>query len=132
MGLVASQARLLMLTSRMSDLEFMMQQISQQRIMLTNAANTIAMQQIQGMNLAQNASNPLVNPAANAQQAQQAQADAYNRMVNYKLEMIHNIDKNLETQLQQYTTQHKAAETEVESVKKIIDKNIEMTFKYVS
>ncbi|OGH99395.1 MAG: hypothetical protein A2287_04595 [Candidatus Melainabacteria bacterium RIFOXYA12_FULL_32_12] len=95
MGLVASQARLLMLTAYKSDLEFKMEQISQKRLLL--AATAI---------------NVMYN--------QDAQA------------VLQNLDKQLELQMKIYETQHKAVSTEFDSVSKIIDKNIEKSFKYVA
>ena len=41
-------------------------------------------------------------------------------------------DKRMELELKNVDTQHKAIETEVESVKKVIDKNIEVSFKAFS
>lgn len=95
MGLVASQARLLMLTAYKSDLEFKMQQISQRRMQLAAAATNI-----------------IYNEAAQAQ--------------------VQSLDKQLEMQMKIYETQHKAVSTEHDSVVKIIDKNIEKSFKYVA
>ena len=95
MGLVASQARLLMLTAYKSDLEFKMQQISQRRMQLAAAAT-----------------QAIYNEPAQAQ--------------------LQSLDKQLEMQLKIYETQQKAVTTEYESVMKIIDKNIQMSFKYVS
>lgn len=93
MGLVAGQARLLMLTAYKSDLEFQMQQICQKRLMLS----------------------------ANAQMA----------MTNEGLQkQLQQMDKSLELMQKQIETQHKAVETEYDSAKKVVDKNIEMSFKY--
>jgi len=94
MGLVASQARLLMLTAYKSDLELKMQQICQRRMIL----------------------------AAYATQAM------YNEEAQVQLQSL---DKQLEMQLKIYETQHKAVTTEYESVQKIIEKNIQMSFKYM-
>lgn len=41
-------------------------------------------------------------------------------------------DKRMELEMKNIETQHKAVETEFESVKKIVDKNIEMSFKAFS
>ncbi|MEI7474606.1 MAG: hypothetical protein WCK67_07480 [bacterium] len=41
-------------------------------------------------------------------------------------------DKQMELELKNVETMHKAVETETESVKKVVDKNIEMTFKAFS
>ncbi len=45
---------------------------------------------------------------------------------------VQRLDKQLEIKLNQVETQHKAVETEVESVDKIISNNIESSFKYFS
>lgn len=45
---------------------------------------------------------------------------------------VQRLDKQLELKLNQVETQHKAVETEVESVDKIISNNIEGSFKYFS
>ena len=46
-----------------------------------------------------------------------------------KVEKLERIDKKFDTQIQQLSTEQKAIETEMDSVKKVIDKNIEETFK---
>ena len=45
------------------------------------------------------------------------------------VEKLERIDKKFDTQIQQLSTEQKAIETEMDSVKKVIDKNIEETFK---
>jgi len=46
--------------------------------------------------------------------------------------VLSNQDKQLDLELQQIQTKHKAIETEYDSVKKVIDKNIEKSFKIFS
>lgn len=46
--------------------------------------------------------------------------------------ILSNQDKRLDLELQQIQTQHKAIETEYDSVKKVIEKNIDVTFKIFS
>lgn len=48
------------------------------------------------------------------------------------LARVQRLDKQLELKLNQVETQHKAVETEIESVDKIIQNNIESSFKYFS
>lgn len=48
------------------------------------------------------------------------------------LSRVQRLDKQLEIKLNQVETQHKAIETEVESVDKVISNNIEGSFKYFS
>lgn len=73
---------------------------------------------------------------------EQAYKDAYNEYeyqkslyeqemnnINSKISIIQDQDKKLELKLQDLDTQQEALNTEMESVKKVIDKNIEQTFK---
>lgn len=60
------------------------------------------------------------------------QTDLYNKAiedVNSKLAILQAQDKNLETQLKQLDTEQEAIQTETDAVKKVIDKNIESSFK---
>ena len=49
-----------------------------------------------------------------------------------KVESLERIDKRFDMQIQQLSTEQQAIETEMDSVKKVIDKNIEETFKIFS
>jgi hypothetical protein len=49
--------------------------------------------------------------------------------INAKTEVLQQQDKTLELKLRQLDTDNKALSTEMDAVKKVIDKNIEMTFK---
>ena len=49
--------------------------------------------------------------------------------INAKTEVIQAQDRTLELRLKQLDTEQEALQTEMESVKKVIDKNIEQTFK---
>jgi len=63
--------------------------------------------------------------------------DAYDKMddaaaenkYNAEKEKFQNYDKRLELKLKQLDSEHKAIETEMESVQKVIQKNVESTFK---
>jgi hypothetical protein len=46
-----------------------------------------------------------------------------------RINAIQSLDKGLELQLRRVDTQQQAVQTELDSVKKVIDKNIELTFK---
>lgn len=59
---------------------------------------------------------------------QQEYEKAYND-INSKIESIHEKDQVLELQLRQLDTEQETIITELESVKKVIDKNIENVFK---
>jgi capsule polysaccharide export protein KpsE/RkpR len=105
-GLAASQARYLTLTARQSDLEFQGQMINQARMSLADTTGDL---------YTITANLDPESPAAIAIQA--------------RLAGIQTIDKALELQLRRVDTQRQAVMTEVDSVKKVIDKNIDQTFK---
>lgn len=108
MGFAASQARLLMLTARKSDLELQMQFITQAKMGLANMMNALVPT---NANLEPGKNNPELEQKQLAMMGVQAQ------------------DKVLELQLKRIESQHQAVGTEIESVQKIIQKNIESTFK---
>jgi hypothetical protein len=105
-GLAASQARLLTLTARKSDLELEGQLINQARMYL---ANTIGALFTISTNLEPE------SPVAIAIQA--------------RVVAVQSLDKALEMNLQRVNTQRQAVLTEFEAVQKVIQKNIEMSFK---
>lgn len=49
--------------------------------------------------------------------------------INARTEIIQNQDRTLELRLKQLDTEQEALQTEMDAVKKVIDKNVEMTFK---
>ena len=106
MGLAASQARLLSLVARKSDLEYQLQQINQARMLLANIVNRLAQR--------------LANVANGAPPDQAAE---------WQLFSIQQKDKMLELQAQRVNTQHEAVQTEVGAVQKVIQRNIQMSFK---
>ncbi len=106
MGLAASQSRYLVLTSRKNDLELSGQQINQSRLELANIQNDLF-----------NTSTNLNPESAQAIQIQ------------LRINAIQSLDKGLELQLRRVDTQQQAVQTELDAVKKVIDKNIELTFK---
>lgn len=106
MGFAASQARLLILTARKSDLELQGQFINQQRMFLANITQ----------NLFMTASN--LEPESN----EMAQ-------INLRIQALQSLDKALEIQLKRVDTQQEAVQTEIEAVQKVIEKNIASTYK---
>lgn len=106
MGLAASQGRLLMLTARKSDLEFQLQIIQQARMAIANMMNALL-------------------PAGASLEPESGQMQA----MQMRMAQIQQKDKILEMQANRIDTQHKAVQTEIDSVKKVIDKNIESSFK---
>jgi len=111
MGLAASQGRFLSLTARKSDIEFKGQQLNQERTI--NAHN---MEQLVNQMTALSTDGLIIDP------------NVYNS-INAQVELKHSIDRNLELDLKNVDTQHNEVQTEMDAVKKVIDKNIDMTFK---
>ncbi len=109
MGLAASQARLMMLTARKSDLELQLQFINQARLQLANMVSGLFQ-----------ASTNLEPGAPDANRIQAGTA------------AIQSQDKALELQANRINTQHEAVQTEVESVRKVIQRNIQSSFKLMS
>ena len=113
MGLAASNMRFLSLTARKSDLEFRGQQTNQQRMLI--AANTEQISEDMAALLRTGTIDPDTNPEYLALVAD--------------LEALHADDRILEMELDNIDTQHNTVQTEIDAVKKVIDKNIDMTFK---
>jgi len=191
MGLAASQARMLSLTARRSDLEFQGQQINQERIKLASATEEVAddytdalsnrkLMIIQtnsngsesqvkltysnltsaGYTLKVNSGTDNVTTLSAVQIEAGLRSGKYTLMmgdeeVDYRNESESRItdildtsddataeakysaesaklqtqDRALELQLKNVDTQHSAMQTEMDAVKKVIDKNIESSFK---
>lgn len=106
MGLAASQARFLALTARKSDLELVGQQINQSRMQLANVSTQLFQ-----------ASTTFEPGSAEEVQLQ------------LRISALQSLDKNLEMQLRRVDTQQNSVQTEIDAVQKVIDKNIEMSFK---
>jgi DNA repair ATPase RecN len=106
MGFAASQARYMMLTARKSDLEIQGQFINQARMQLANVSGALF--------------EITSNLEPESPQAQQIQA---------RIAAIQTIDKALELQLRRVDSQQEAVQTEIQAVQKVIDKNVQDTFK---
>jgi predicted nucleic acid-binding Zn-ribbon protein len=161
MGLAASQARLLMLTGRASDLEFKSENIAEKRIRIASEveklmdqeqqADQMSSQSSQGVSIndimssfgdlikqfcpeAESTLNvfkslgSLFGGSFGEQEAQKA-ASSIKNSIDDEIAKLQEEDKKLQLKLQQVDTQHKAVETELESVQKMIQKNIENSFK---
>ena len=113
MGLAASQGRFLSLTARKSDIEFKGQQINQ-----TRTANAYGMEALVRQLTNESEGGLILDPTNPAYIA-----------VNAQIELRHSIDRNLELDLKNVDTQHNEVQTEIDAVKKVVDKNVEMTFK---
>jgi DNA repair ATPase RecN len=106
MGLAASQSRYLSLTARKSNLELTGQQINQSRLELANVTND------------------LFNTATSLDPN-----SAESVKIQLRINALQSLDQSLELQLRRVDTQQQAVQTELDAVKKVIDKNIEITFK---
>lgn len=72
------------------------------------------------------------NDAMNEYTYQQQVYQQHVQSINAKTEVIQQEDRTLELKLKQLDTEQEALQTELEAVKKVIDKNIEQTFKTFS
>lgn len=111
MGLAASQGRFLSLTARQNDIEFKGQQLNQER-----TQNAYGMEDLV---------EQLTLIAQDGLLTDPTQYDVIEAQLAYRQA----IDRNLELDLKNVDTQHQEVQTEMDAVKKVIDKNIEMTFK---
>jgi hypothetical protein len=106
MGLAASQARILMLTARKSNLELSLQFINQARMQLANMTSG------------------LFNQQANLEPD-----SPYTQRLNAQIASIQSRDKQFEMESKRIDTQHQSVQTEIDAVAKVISKNIESSFK---
>ena len=105
-GLTASQARFLALNARKSDLELRGQEINQMRIQIANAV-----------------ANLLDLAAKTDSETSEAQP------IQQRINTLQKADKSLEMQLRRIDTQQQAVQTEIRMIQRVIDKNIEMSFR---
>ena len=130
MGLAASQSRFLSLTARKSNVEYNGQQVNQQRMILSSVEQNYATAMtalmnttdFSGFTVNQTTGKLVTNGGDAAISAQ------YNALVD-QIGAIHNQDKALEQNLKDIDTMHNEIQTEIDAVKKVIDKNIDATFK---
>lgn len=73
--------------------------------------------------------NSAYTDAMNEYEYQKSLYDQEMNNINAKMSIIQSEDKKLELQLKDLDTQNNAIQTEMESVKKVVDKNIEQSFK---
>ncbi|MEI8388484.1 MAG: hypothetical protein WCG23_01235 [bacterium] len=118
MGLAASQGRLLMLTARKSDLEFQVQNVNQQRMIVSMAAAQVGTLYAAQMSA--------VNPTS---QTYASELSVISANQTAALAVFQSQDKSLECVQKNLDTQHNEVQTEYDAVKKVIDKNIETSFK---
>jgi hypothetical protein len=106
MGLSASMARMQDLIARKSDLEFTGQQINQSRTLLANSTNNLIGNQAD------------LDPDSDE-----------SIILQRRIASLQSLDKALELQLRRVDTQLQTVTTEVDTVKQILNKNIEQVFK---
>lgn len=94
------------MTARKSDLELTGQQINQSRMQLANVTNQLF--------------TIVSNLEPDSDEAVQIQL---------RINALQGLDKSLELQLRRVDSQQQSVQTEIEAVQKVIDKNIDMTFK---
>lgn len=114
MGMSASQGRLMSLTARLSDLELKAQTIQNEKIRLSKNQEQVALDY----------TNAIAND--NTTESAKDQAEA---LFNAKSANLETNEKIYDLNLTSVNTEHTAIQTEIDSVKKVIDKNIERSFK---
>lgn len=73
--------------------------------------------------------NAAYNDAVNEYNYAKAKYDHAIEAINAKIEIVHGQDKDLELRLKQLDTEQKAISTEMETVEKVISKNVDNSFK---
>jgi len=137
MGLAASAGREMMLTARKSDIEFKVQVINQRRTTLAEQSSQLARAYANA--LYQN-DDPTVLTGGTAVSALSgfiapttgitiSQSDVPTGVYEAEMANVQALDKELELREKDLQTQNKEVETELEVVRKVIDKNIERGFK---
>ena len=106
MGFAASQARQLMMTGYISDLEFQGQMINQARLQLANSIGQLY------------TTSTDLSPES-----------AQTRQITAAIAAIQQLDKQLELQLRRVDNQRRAATSELDAVKKYLDEGIQRSFK---
>lgn len=81
------------------------------------------------MSVTSNNDEKAYNDAMNEYSYQKGQYEQQMNDINAKISVIQSEDKKLELKLRDLDTQQQAISTEIDSVKKVIDKNIESSFK---
>jgi len=136
MGLAASAARELMLTARKTDIEFKVQVINQRRTTLAQQASHLARAYANAMYQTDNTSTITGDAAMVAGFTSPVpglgavdQSNIPTGIYEAEMSEVQALDKELELREKDLQTQSKEAETELEVVRKIIDKSIEKGFK---
>lgn len=110
MGFAASQGRLMMLVGRKTELELKLQMIQQQRMYWGDVMARTMM------------------AAARSPGSYEPGSARARKLEAFRVK-VGQIDKMLEMEAQRIEKQHKACETEIQAVNKVIDSNIQRSFK---
>lgn len=148
MGLAASQARLLMLTDRSDQLAFQGENIAEKRMQLASETEKLFTekeqldeqgqnQQVSGsdvFNSLTGKSNSegfsIINTLSGIYSAITNNGESSKeKEIDDQLARLEEEDNILQMRLKQVDTQHQAVTTEMDAVQKVIQKNIESTFK---
>jgi len=136
MGIAASAGREMMLTARKSDIEFKVQVINQRRTTLAQQASQLARAYANAMYQTDDTSaltgdatmvGGFTSPVTGLGSV--AQSDIATGSYETQMAYVQALDKELELREKDLQTQSKEAETELEVVRKVIDKSIEKGFK---
>jgi len=137
MGLAASQARFLGLTARKSNTEYQGQMVNQSRTALANESADLFRTYVSlavptppdVTQYAGGIDDTAYQTAYAVYETNKATYDAQIANYNARSSVIQEEDRTLELLLKQLDSEQEALQTEMESVKKVIDKNIDSTFK---
>lgn len=132
MSLSCSQMKYIMLTMRKSDIELEVQNIN--NIRTTNAqvkadAGRVYADTLRAQSKALDAKSLDGGITAADTTAAQAAREAATATFNEAADKAEAVDRLWENQLKQLETEHKCVETEIDAVKKTIDKSVEAGYK---
>ncbi len=118
MGLIGSQGRIQYLASRKVDLESELHQMNTSRLVLAMEQSQASMDYANQLAAIFDPNNPDAINAANEAQVVGAQMNARSAQLAV-------VEKGYDMAIKDLETEHKAVETEMDAVQKIIDKSIE-------
>jgi len=133
MGLAASNGREMMLTARKSDIEFKVQVINQRRTTLAQQASQLARAFANAMYQTDETSvlggSDMLPGFTDPTSGTVSQSPIASGWYETQMQQVQSLDKELELREKDLQTQNKIVETELEVVRKVIDKSIEKGFK---
>jgi len=131
MGLAASAGRELMLTARKSDIEFKVQVVNQRRTALAQQTSQLARAFARAIyqNDDPGVLSGTIGALPGTTDPSLPQTPVPSGWYETQMSYVQALDKELELRDRELQTQHKIVETELDAVRKVIDKNIETSFK---